>query len=54
MSGSIGWTTQSSFLPKESKKINVGQNSSLVDLKAKIIEEKAKLLKKKDTPSTMS
>ena len=43
---SLGWLTESAFLPKESKKINVGQNSSLVDLKAKILEEKAKLTKK--------
>ena len=43
---SLGWLTESAFLSKESKKINVGQNSSLVDLKAKILEEKAKLTKK--------
>eukprot|EP00347_Sterkiella_histriomuscorum_P002184 403369142 len=49
MSQGLGWTTQSSFLPKESKKINVAQNSSLVDLKAKIIEEKAKLFNKTST-----
>lgn len=45
---SLGWLTESAFIPKESKKINVGQNSSLVDLKAKILEEKAKLSKKQD------
>jgi len=44
---SLGWLTESALLPKkESKKITVNQNSSLVDLKAKILEEKAKLAKK--------
>lgn len=45
---SLGWITESAFIPKESKKISVGQNSSLIDLKAKIIEEKAKLSKRKE------
>lgn len=47
---SLGWLTESALLPKkESKKINVSQNSSLVDLKAKILEEKAKLATKSDS-----
>ncbi|CDW89174.1 UNKNOWN [Stylonychia lemnae] len=44
----LGWTTQSAFIPKESKKISVAQNSSLIDLKAKIIEEKAKLTQSRE------
>ena len=40
---SLGWLTESAFLPKESKKIKVEQNSALVNLKAKILEEKARL-----------
>lgn len=39
---SMGWLTESSFLPKESKKIKVDSNS-LVDLKAKIAEQKSNL-----------
>lgn len=40
----MGWLTESAFLPKESKKIQVEQSSSsMVTLKAKILEEKAKL-----------
>lgn len=54
MSKSLGWLTESAFLPqKESKKITVGQNSSLVDLKAKILEEKAKLTRKHETGQTI-
>lgn len=40
---SLGWLTESAFIPKESKKINVDSSSTLVTLKAKILEEKAKL-----------
>lgn len=44
---SLGWLTESAFLPKDSKKINVESNS-LVNLNAKILEEKSKISKKKD------
>ena len=40
---SLGWLTESAFQPKKSKEIKVDQNSSLVNLKAKILEDKAKL-----------
>ncbi len=40
----MGWLTESTFLPQESKKIKV-DNSSFLDLKAKIMEGKAKLSK---------
>ena len=33
----MGWLTESSFIPKESKKIKVDSNT-LVDLRAKIAE----------------
>ena len=40
----MGWLTESAFIPKESKKIQIEQSSSsMVTLKAKILEEKAKL-----------
>ena len=39
----LGWLTESAFLPKESKKLKVDSSSSLVALKAKILEDKAKL-----------
>ena len=44
---SMGWLTESALIPKESKKIKV-DSSSFVDLKAKILEESAKLTKKKE------
>lgn len=37
----MGWLTESSFIPKESKKIKVDSNT-LVDLRAKIAEQKSK------------
>lgn len=44
---SLGWITESALLPKQSKKITV-EGNSLVDLNAKILEEKSKILKKKE------
>lgn len=39
----MGWLTESAFQPKESKKINLDSHSSLVSLKVKLLEEKARL-----------
>jgi hypothetical protein len=39
----LGWLTESAFLPKESKKIQIDSSSSLVTLKAQILEKKAQL-----------
>ncbi len=41
----MGWLTESSFIPKESKKINLESHSSLVNLKAKLLEAKSNLTK---------
>ncbi len=43
MSSNLGWLTESAFLPKEAKKIKVEQTSSLVNLKAKLLEQKTQL-----------
>ena len=42
----MGWMTESAFIPKESKKINMDSHSSLVNLKAKLLEERARLTQK--------
>lgn len=39
----MGWLTESAFQPKESKKIDLDSHSSLVSLKAKLLEERARL-----------
>ena len=39
----MGWLTESAFIPKESKKINLDSHSSLINLKAKLLEEKTRL-----------
>ena len=43
---SLGWLTESAIIPKKSKDIKVESNT-LVDLKAKILEEKTKLTQRK-------
>jgi hypothetical protein len=43
MNSNLGWLTESAFLPKESKKIKIEQTSSLVNLKAKLLEQKVQL-----------
>ena len=43
MSSNLGWLTESAFLPKEAKKIKIEQTSSLVNLKAKLLEQKTQL-----------
>ena len=39
----MGWMTESAFIPKESKKIELESHSTLVNLKAKLLEERARL-----------
>ena len=46
----MGWLTESAFIPKESKKINLDQHSSLVNLKAKLLEERTRLSQKQSQP----
>ena len=46
----MGWLTESAFIPKESKKLNLGSHSSLVNLKAKLLEERTRLSSKQNLP----
>jgi hypothetical protein len=46
----MGWLTESAFQPKESKKINLDSHSSLVSLKVKLLEEKARLTSSLNLP----